>query len=177
MAEKLAYWLVDAVADELMSSVYNEYRPIITKTVKYASSILKNTLNFLTQISSIGGLSRAGYMVAGGVVDHASPQLPFFAQICNQQAYFSVCATVTCRLYGVWRSCCYGRGCSSRCCAYCHWHCCSDCCWRCCVRLSSIGRWTCISCRWRHGLRFFFFFFWVGETFITKMQLRFAFRR
>ena len=75
MAEKLAYWLVDAVADELMSSVFNEYRPIIIKTVKYASSFLKNTLSFLTQINAIGGLSRAGYMVAGGIVDHPASHI------------------------------------------------------------------------------------------------------
>ena len=67
MAEKLAYWLVDAVADELMSSAFKTYRPIIMETLKLTQNFLNGALSFLSQINSIGGLSRAGFTTAAGL--------------------------------------------------------------------------------------------------------------
>lgn len=42
MAEKLAYWLADAVADNLMSPAFNTFSPIIIQTVKFAKDFLTN---------------------------------------------------------------------------------------------------------------------------------------
>ena len=66
MAETLAYWLVDAVADELMSPAFNKFWPIIIKAVKFAKDFLSGALAFLTQINTIGGLANAGFLMAGG---------------------------------------------------------------------------------------------------------------
>ena len=69
MAEKLAYWLADAVADNLMSPAFNTFRPIIIQTVKFAKDFLTNTYSFLKAINSIGGLAQGGVAVAGGNIN------------------------------------------------------------------------------------------------------------
>ena len=66
MAEKLAYWLVDAVADGCMSAAFNQYKLIMVKTLKLTSGFLRGAKNLLHGLNTIGGVARAGFQTSAG---------------------------------------------------------------------------------------------------------------